>query len=844
LKAPNPETAISAGLDQAEAQLRLVRDGYNELPGQGPRGLLPIIREVLSEPMFLLLIAAAGIYMVLGDLQEALVLCASLVVVVLITVLQERRTEQALAKLRDLSSPRALVVRGGVEQHVPGRDVVAGDILLLREGDRVPADGFVRSATAMSIDESILTGESLPVEKASAAGNADPAGRIFSGSLVVRGFGVAEVTATGARSELGRIGQALKDLTPEVTSMFREVRRIVRWVATAGVLLCMVVALLYAVTRHDWLNGVLAGITLAMGVLPEEFPVVLTVFLAMGAWRISRANVLTRRMPAVETIGAVTVLAVDKTGTLTENRMRLALIQSMAGTFDLRVPGITPDASAQAVLATALAASEHDAFDPMERAIRDGAALYSPLSTRDLAGMTLVREYDLTPELLAVTHVWRRPGTAELEIHVKGAPETVIDMCGIPEAQRGQLMAQVAGHAANGMRVLGVARGVHGIVGLPESARSFNLQLLGFVCLSDPLRKDVPAALAECTQAGIRVVMITGDHPGTALAIAAQAGFDTSGGAMTGAQLTALDDAQLRERVRQVNVYARAKPEHKLRLVQAFKANGEIIAMTGDGVNDAPALKAANVGVAMGERGTDVAREAASLVLVKDDFNSLVTAVRLGRRVYDNIGHAMAYIVSVHIPVAGLGLIPVLLGWPLLFFPMHVLFLEFVVDPACALVFEADPENPRIMRRPPRRPDAPLFSGAVIRRSILLGIVPLFSGTIVYGIALRTVAVDEARALAFVAILAGNLALIFVSRSNSASLVGIFRRPNRIFWWITGLAILALATTLYAPPVARLFHFQRAPVAMVLAVFTLTVSAVLLSGTALRRTAHQGNSAP
>jgi P-type Ca2+ transporter type 2C len=842
----NSENSSLKGLDHAEAALRLSRDGHNELPGQGPRGILPIILEVLSEPMFLLLIAAAGIYMVLGDLQESLVLCASLVVVVLITVLQERRTEQALAKLRDLSSPRALVIRGGVEHRIPGREVVVGDILLLREGDRVPADAVLRGATAISVDESILTGESLPVEKTwIPIGAGTQASRVYSGSLVVHGFGVSEVTATGAHSELGRIGQALKDLTPEVTSMFREVRRIVRWVATGGVLLCMVVAALYALSRHDWLGGVLAGITLAMGVLPEEFPVVLTVFLAMGAWRISRANVLTRRMPAVETIGAVTVLAVDKTGTLTENRMRLALIQTMDRTFDLRRTGADLDAAADAILGTALAASERDAFDPMEHAIQQGAALHAPARTSDLAGMSLAREYDLTPELLAVTHVWRRPGVATLEVHVKGAPETVIDMCAIQPASRERLLAQVAAHAANGMRVLGIARGEHADDGLPESPRSFGLQLLGFVCLSDPLRADVPAVLAECAQAGIRVVMITGDHPGTALAIAAQAGFDTGGGALTGAELAALDDVQLRERVRRVNVYARARPEHKLRLVQAFKANGEVIAMTGDGVNDAPALKAAHVGVAMGERGTDVAREAASLVLVKDDFNSLVMAVRLVRRVYDNIGHAMAYIVSVHIPVAGLGLIPVLLDWPLLFFPMHVLFLEFVVDPACALVFEADPENPGIMRKPPRRPDAPLFSAPVIRRSILLGMIPLLAGTITYGMALRTVAVDEARALAFVAILAGNLALIFVSRSRSATLIGILRRPNRIFWWIAALATLALSITIYVPAVARVFHFEQAPVATVLAVFTLTAAAVLLSGLALRsRPHHQGSSVP
>ncbi len=381
---------------------------------------------------------------------------------------------------------------------------------------------------------------------------------------------------------------------------------------------------------------------------------------------------------------------------------------------------------------------------------------------------------------------------------------------------------------------------------LPESPRDFRLQLLGFVCLSDPLRPDVPSVLAECTQAGIRVVMITGDHPGTALAIAAQAGFDTSGGAMTGTELAALDEMQLRERVRQVNVYARAKPEHKLRLVQAFKANGEVIAMTGDGVNDAPALKAAHVGVAMGERGTDVAREAASLVLVKDDFSSLVTAVRLGRRVYDNIRHAMAYIVSVHIPVAGLGLIPVLLDWPLLFFPMHVLFLEFVVDPACALVFEADPEDPEIMRKPPRRPDAPLFTSLVIRRSILLGMVSLLAGTIVYGLALRTVTVEEARALAFVAILAGNLALIFVSRSQQRDAGGNLPPSEPHLLVDHGPRPAGAGDDHLCAHVAGLFHFQRAaschgPRSLCNDGFGGAVVRLDASPTDLT---HQGNSAP
>jgi P-type Ca2+ transporter type 2C len=820
-----------AGLSAAEAARRLNADGPNELPGYRPRNLLAIVREVLSEPMFMLLIAAAAIYIVLGDTREALVLAATIVIIVLITVLQQRRTENALAALRDLSSPRALVIRDGVEQRIAGREVVAGDIVLLREGDRVPADGILLSATALSVDESILTGESLPVDKTTGSREGE---RVYSGSLVVRGFGAAQVRATGVRSEIGRIGHALTTLTDETTPLFREVRTVVRWVALSALLLCATIAVMYAVARTDWLGGVLAGVTLAMGILPEEFPVVLTVFLAMGAWRISRAGVLTRRMPAVESIGAATVLAVDKTGTLTENRMRVALIETDHDRVDLRHADVILDDRATALLATALAASERDAFDPMERAIHEMARRLIPASAQRLGTMNLVREYDLTPELLAVTHAWQEPGSTHFEVAVKGAPEAVVDLCRLGADARSRMLERAAAHADRGLRVLAVARGTFALTTLPDTPRDFELELIGLLCLADPLRSDVPLALAECAQAGIRVVMITGDHPGTALSIAAQAGFDTRHGVLTGVELESLTDAELRLRAREINIYARAKPEHKLCLVQAFKANGDVVAMTGDGVNDAPALRAAHIGIAMGGRGTDVAREAAALVLVNDDFASLVGAVRLGRRIYSNIRHAMTYIVAVHIPIAGLGLLPVLFGWPLLFFPMHVLFLEFVIDPACAFVFEADPEAPDIMKRKPRRADESLFSASMLKRSLSLGLLVLLLSAIVYGIALRLDSQGEARALAFLAIVAANLALIFVSRSRSESFAQIIVKPNRVYWWIAALAGVALGVAIYVPGVASIFQFAQPSFAAVLAVISASVSLVLASGMLLR----------
>jgi P-type Ca2+ transporter type 2C len=846
VRAESPSTSTSGseeqhqmdtiqGLSAAEAKARLQTYGQNELPSQRPRNLLAIIREVLTEPMFLLLIAAAAIYVVLGEKREALILAASIVIVIAITAVQQRRTERALAALKDLSSPRTIVIRDGIEQRIAGREVVPGDVLVLREGARVPADSTLRSATGLSVDESILTGESLSVDKAAAS----PAGsgencEVYSGTLVVRGFGCAEVRSTGVRTEIGKIGHALATLEAETTPLFREVRTIVRWVAIAALALCAAIAVIYAITRSDWLGGVLAGITLAMGVLPEEFPVVLTVFLAMGAWRISRAGVLTRRMPAIESIGAATVLAVDKTGTLTENQMRVALLETRADSFDFRGTDVALSEPGMAVLATALAACERDAFDPMERAIHEAARrLVSTRATR-LDDMELVKEFDLTPELLAVTHVWRSPGSSCYEVAVKGAPETVIGLCQSDSDTRADMLRRVERYAADGLRMLAVARGTYSGAQLPDSPRDFQLELLGLVGLADPLRADVPHALSECAQAGIRVVMITGDHPGTALAIGSQAGFDTTGGVLTGAELESLSDEELQARVRHINIYARAKPEHKLRLVQAFKANDEVVAMTGDGVNDAPALRAAHVGVAMGGRGTDVAREAAALVLVNDDFGSLVGAVRLGRRIYSNIRHAMSYIVAVHIPLAGLGFLPVVFGWPLLFYPIHVLFLEFVIDPACAFVFEADAEASDIMHRKPRRPGERLFSSAMLRRSLSLGVVALLLSATAYGLALQAMSENQARALGFITIVIANLTLIFVSRSRSESLTRIFVKPNRVFWVIVVVAAASLLIAIGAPGVATVFRFAVPTITAVLIAVIATASVVLTCGWLLR----------
>jgi Ca2+-transporting ATPase len=771
------------GLTSAAAQRRLAAEGPNTIPGARKRGALAIALEVLREPMFALLVAGALIYVLLGDVREALILGASILVVIAISVVQERRSERALDALRDLSSPRAVVVRDGVPVRIAGADVVREDVVVLAEGDRVPADMTVIATNDLTLDESLLTGESLPVERAVR----DP---VYSGTLVVKGQGRGVVTATGPHTEFGRIGRSLASLDVQATQLQRETRRIVRGIALFGGALCAGLALYYGITRGDWLAGVLSAITLAMAILPEEFPVVLMVFLALGAWRIARHGVLTRRMPAIETLGSATVLCVDKTGTLTENRMVVVDTRAVAGD-----PAHVLDAAALA--------SELEPFDPMERAIVDAAGP----GARTLRGSwTLARDYPLTSEFLAVCHAWRAPDR-QARVAIKGAPETVLALCRLEAEAVREALGDVERASAHGWRLLAVAEASWDREWL-DDPRGYPFTWLGFVALADPLRAAVPDAIAQCRSAGVRVVMITGDYPGTALAIARQAGIATDAGALTGAELAAMDEASLARVVRQVNVFARIRPEQKLQLIRAYKAAGDVVAMTGDGVNDAPALKAADIGIAMGRRGTDVAREASSLVLVEDDFQSIVTAVQLGRRVYENIRNAMRYLLAVHVPIAGMSFVPLAVGWPVLLFPVHIVFLEFVIDPACSLVFEAEEGDAHLMRRPPRDPHASLFSVQMLVVSLLLGASVLATITLASWWAVTAGAgADELRSFAFAALVFGNLAMIHATRSRARVMLSVLTTPNRVLWWITGGALLALAAALYAPPIAGVFRF-------------------------------------
>ncbi len=801
------------GLTSVEAQARLAAEGRNEPPAADRRRPLKIVLDVMREPMLALLLASGFLYLLLGDLKEALILLAFALISIVITIVQETRTERVLEALRNLSSPRALVIRDGARQRIPGVEVARGDLLVLEEGERAPADALLAQSHDLMVDESLLTGEAVPVRKrvapeGSVIAEPRPGGEdqphVYSGSLITRGSALAFVTRTGPRSVIGQIGRSLGALEREPPRLQAQTRRMVLIFSVVGISFSVTTVLLYGYTRGDWLQAALAGIAIGMSMLPSELPVVLAVFMAMGAWRISKARVLTRRAAAIETLGSATVLCADKTGTLTENRMTIVELRLASGEILRLAPGGEAMAEAfQGLAHTGLLASARHPVDPMERA-------FHQLFPADGAGQgasELIHRFGLRPDLLAVTHVWSLNGDEALTVAAKGAPEAIAELCGLDAQAHERMRAEADAMAREGLRVLGVARAAWPGGDLPGSPRGFAFAYLGLAGLADPLRAGVPQAVAQCQRAGIRVMMITGDYPATAAAIAHEAGI-SAGAVITGEELEGMDEEALRARLPQTHVFARIMPQQKLRIVQALKAQGEVVAMTGDGVNDAPSLKAAHIGVAMGGRGTDVAREAASLVLIDDDFSAIVEAIRLGRRIYDNLRKAMCFIFAVHLPIAGLALLPLLFGLPVLLGPVHIAFLQMVIDPVSSLVFEAEPDERDVMNRSPRDPQAPLFSPGLLAWAAAQGLSALGVVVAVFFIAMkRDMSAPEMRALCFFALVVAILGLVLVNRSFSPSLRAAFAHPSWAMLMVLAVVALVLAGSLVWPLARDLFRF-------------------------------------
>ena len=766
------------GLSEREAALLLSKFGLNELPAEKKGSLFDSAVKVVREPMILLLILAGVISFVLAERVDGMLLISTVFIIIGISLFQERRTETALSALRSLSAPQALVIRSGKRIRIPTKEVVPGDLIQLLEGDRVPADAEIIDLKYLVLDESLLTGESVPVTK-------NLGDQVFTGTLVVRGHGIAIVRTTGNSTELGRIGSSLSGMKEQLTRLQLSISRIVKGIGIGALLTVTFVIAVYGVTRGNWLEGALAGIAVAMALIPEELPVILTIFMTLGAWRMTKVGVIVRRTATIEALGSVTVLCVDKTGTLTKNEMKIEELKLLNGDTWNASSAINPEF--EELISIGSLATPTVAFDPMDLA-------FKTLETSNrLASYKSLSEIPLSKERLIYTHVWQKEN--RFIVAAKGAPEHIARICGLSETQLNSFHDLVATSASHGFRVIAVAK-----MELSESEfrtkkiDEIGLQFLGFSLLRDPIRDGVPDAINLCRAAGIRTIMITGDHPATAIAVANEIGIPSSS-FMTGEILSQASDSDLREKVKSVSIFARVTHDHKLRLINALKTNGEIVGMTGDGINDAPALRAADIGIAMGGRGTDVAREASDMIITDDNFVSIVSGIKRGRTIFSNIKKAIIYVIAIHVPIFGMAIIPILNPlWPLVFLPALIAFHEIVIDPAASIVYEVEQSDPEIMNQKPRAATASLISRLDFLYSVLQGLSVFALVAIIYFVSLGNGSSDNrVRSLTFGTLLISNVILIMINRSRDLTIYRtVFKIKNVAAPWIALLAISIL----------------------------------------------------
>ena len=791
-----------AGLNSADARRLQQQYGKNELTPQKKEGFLQKAFHIICEPMFLLLIVAAVIYFFLGEPRDGAIMLIFVIGMISIDVIQEWKTDKTLNALNDLSAPHVKVIRDGGETVVASIDLVPGDLMLIYEGVKIPADGIVVKCNDLCVEEASLTGEAegvwkIPQESSEPSSDYWRKDYCYAGTLVTQGTGTVLVDKIGVETEYGKIGKNVASAPDEPSPLQKQTGRLVRTCAgIAGVLFALVGVITYFNLPDHALGArltesILSGITLAMAMIPEEFPVILTVFLSMGAWRLAKKQSLVRKLPSVETLGSVSVLCVDKTGTITMNQMEVQETWVSNGDeHDLiEIMGL---------------GCETDAYDPMEKAMLAYCESHG-ISKDNLFGGELISEYAFTNELKMMGHVWRRNG--KIVIAAKGSAERILTVCNMSESERKAAELKITEMSKRGLRVIAVATANPASVeDVPAGITECRLDLCGLIGLADPPRESVKADIAVCRRAGIRVVMITGDNGITAASIARKIGMEHSENIITGDMLNEMSDDELRDAVKDVSIFSRVIPEHKMRIVKAFKENGEIVAMTGDGVNDAPALKYADIGIAMGKRGSEVSREAADLILMDDNFTTIVETVKDGRRIYDNIRKAVGYVFTIHIPIAFTSLLAPILGVApaaLMLLPLHVVLLELLIDPTCSIVLERQPAETDIMTRRPRDPQAKLLDGRLLAKSVIQGFA-VFAAS--FGIYFTALAGDPAnapvaRAMGLVVIMLSNLFLVQVNSSDRDFAIQSITRlvKDGVMWAANFGTLLMLTMILYTP---------------------------------------------
>lgn len=789
------------GLDQASIETLREQYGYNELTVKEEVSNIKKVIDIFMEPMFLMLFVTAAIYFILGEPVDGSIMLLFVITVLGIETFQKWKTNNALVSLKNLAEPQIVVVREGGECEIPSRELLPGDVMIVHEGVKIPADGVIIELNDLLVNESMLTGESEPVwkvekesEKTSDIWRKD---YCYSGTEVMQGYAKVYVEAIGNETIYGGIGQNISKIQEEKTPFQDQISKLV--------IFCTKLALTFfaLVTIFSFINSdaatflervtysILTGITLAMAMIPEEFPVILTVFLSMGAWRLAKNQALVRELSAVEALGSVSTLCVDKTGTITKNKMEVASVWN--ATKDVNFPQLLA------------LACEVEPYDPMEQAIH-AYCLEQGLDLQETFSHRFISEYPFTNEAKMMGHVWSVD--EQQYITVKGAPESVLAICELEENEKKEILQRAEQLQQKGQRVLAVAfqHEVKDAV-IPELLEECHLTFAGLIGLIDPPRENIYQSIQEANEAGIRIAMITGDNGTTATAIATQVGIDTSKyEPILGAEIEQLSDEELANIVGDVTVFSRVVPEHKMRIVQVLKANNEVVAMTGDGVNDAPALKYADIGIAMGNSGSDVAKEVSDIILMDDDFSTIISTIKDGRRIYDNICKAVSYVFTIHIPIAFIALFTSILGIGYenaLLLPLHIVLLELIIDPTCSIVLESQPAEEDIMKRKPRNRDEKIVTKAMLIKSIMQGVVLFLAsfGTYLVVSKMGTIDIDIARTMSFVVLVVGNIFLVFVNSSNINSFFYTVKhaQQNKTLWIATLLISLILLILIHTP---------------------------------------------
>ncbi|GEQ16368.1 cation-translocating P-type ATPase [Clostridium butyricum] len=791
------------GLNSEEVEKLQKKYGMNELVIQEKPNMLKKFLGVFKEPMFLLLLIAATVYFLLGAPKDGAIMLVFVGFVASITFIQEWKTEKTMNALKDLTSPKVNTLRNGKNILIKSTELVPGDVVFLSEGERIPADCIVLEPSNFSVDESILTGESEYVMKVSTTQSEKSTDYwkkdiLYAGTLCVFGKCTAIVKFTGINTEYGKIGKAISEAKDEPTPLQKKVSILVKNIAIAGVILCISVMVASYFYSFNILNSILSGISLAMAIIPEEFPVVLTVFLSMGAYRLAKNNTLMRKISAVETLGSATVLCVDKTGTITQNKMKVKSIYSDGRIFN------NEDLKNQELSDLMVLSCEKDPYDPMEKAILEAA---------NLSQLETLYKYDLSKKIAfdsktkRMANIYIKDNT--YYVAVKGSAETVLGLCNLDKQRMDEINIEIDKMASNGLRVLALADCTSEKV--YEDLECYELTFKALVGLQDPPKEGVEEAIKLCKKAGIRVVMITGDYSKTAMAIGEEIGLKFTDKVIVGNEIDSLSENELCEVVKSCDVFSRVIPEQKMKIVKALKKNGEIVAMTGDGVNDAPALKSADIGIAMGQRGTEVAKEAAHMILMDDNFTTIVKSVKDGRRVYDNIRKAMVYILIIHIPIAAMAMFAPLFNLPPLLLPMHIMLLELIIDPTCSIVFEGEPAEANIMENPPRPPQEPLLTRNLTIKVVLQGVVMFLAAFMPFHYMIDLgISSEYARSFSLITFIVANVTLVLVNRSNTELLYHLIKeKGSKVRLIVNSMALIMVFAIVYIPILNGFFRTEK-----------------------------------